>query len=154
MEFALEWAVKASLVSYVQSRPDGIVETFDGAVQLPAGSFAFPFDRLVDGEPRYRGGVRLRAHGGLLDVALTAPQIAPTPRGGISAVVSWAGDSAERLLLAHMDVARSGSHCWSGTAVRLTDDGAFTLGALQYYEGQPVDDVFFCAPERLSTSDE
>jgi hypothetical protein len=149
MPHALQWGIKTSLVSYVGSQSDGTVEVSDGAQRTPDGAFRFPFlEQDTDTHPvlRYTGAVRLRAHGGMLDIAVSDPWIELSPVPAISMLAAWTGDPAERVAIAHLDVAQGAAGAWSGTRVRLTADGALTLGALQYYEGQPVDDAAFSTP--------
>lgn len=146
MPDALIWGLKSSLVAYVRSQSDGSVETTDGAKSDPTGVFRFPYAGRDGDVLRYQGGVRLRAHGGMLDVAISAPwvELAPTP--SISAAVEWTDDPGERLTIVRMDVAEAEDGAWTGTSVQLTSDGALTLGAMQYYEGQQIDDASFTAP--------
>lgn len=150
MPDALLWGIKSSLVAYVRSQSDGTIEASDGAELTSTGTFRFPFVDVSTDEGlrlRYGGGVRLRAHNGLLDIALSEPCIEFSPVPSISVVAEWTGDPPERVTIARMDVAAAAGGGWIGAPVRLTADGALTLGALQYYEGQEVDDASFSAPQ-------
>lgn len=93
----------------------------------------------------FHGRVRLRAHGGLLDIALSDPWIEFSPSPSISAIVEWT-DAPERVIIARIGAIEARGEGWTGTPLRLTDDGALTLGVLQYYEGQQTDDATFTAP--------
>lgn len=142
----LDWGVKASLVAYVAGLPDGRVVTTGGAVRLAAGPFRFPLEGLEQGGPgyraRFRGGVRLSGHGGLLTIDLSDPRLDLDDAGAVlSFVVVEAGEDPVRL-----EIARSTTGVRDGSVrrfspMRLTADGAFALGALQYSPGQPVDDI-------------
>lgn len=145
MSDALLWGIKSSLIAYVRSQHDGTVETTGGAEAVASGGFRFP---LADGDEqtlRYRGGVRLRAHGGMMDIAVSDPWVELSGTPSISVLAAWTGEPAERLTIAWMDVATAEGGGWTGSPVRLTADGSLTLGALQYPEGQQVDDVTFSA---------
>jgi hypothetical protein len=139
MAQSIVWGIKASLVAYVRSLADGRIDVSGGAEERAGGLFAFPVVGAEDREVRCRGSVVLRGHGALLDVAIVDPWIDPSA-GTLSIAAQWTEPPGERLVIARMPVAPR-SDGWTASPVLLTADGALTLGALQYYEGQQVDDV-------------
>lgn len=138
----LRWAVKASLVSYVATQKGGVVEVSDGA-ENASGRFLFPLDERADpgGVLRFSGRVRLVAHEGLLDITLEAPWVSVGPEPTISVIVTTPETGSERLDLARLSLIPEDSYLWRGERVRLTLDGALTLGGLQYHEHQLIDDL-------------
>lgn len=143
----LRWGVKTSLMRYVRSLPDGVIETSDGAEIGEADVFRFPFvERGRDGVLRYAGRLHWSGYGGLMDAELSSPWIALGPEPMLSFDVRLPDMPLERWTIATVDVAEVSPGVWEGTRVRLTADGALTLGALQYHEYQQVDDIAFSAP--------
>ncbi|WP_127817970.1 HtaA domain-containing protein [Microbacterium sp. CPCC 204701] len=145
----LLWAVKTSLLGYVAAQADGTIEVTGGAERSDDRRFRFP---LVPqpGEPTgtlmFRGGIRLHAHGGLMDVTLEDPWISTGAESTVSVLATTGGEDPERIVLARFALLPDGEHAWRGERVRLTSDGAFALGGLQYHEHQQVDDLAFSAP--------
>ena len=77
----LSWAVKDSLVSYVETLPDGVVEVLPPATRSEVG-FWFPWAdtagsdvALPEGTLGFLGAVRLSGHWGALDVELRNPRV-------------------------------------------------------------------------------
>lgn len=145
----LLWAVKASLMGYVAAQADGAIDVTGDAKRLDDGRFRFPLAPRP-GEPTdvlmFRGGIRLYAHGGLMDVRLEDPWISMSGEPTVSVLTATGGQDAERIGLARFALLLDGEHAWRGERVRLTSDGAFTLGGLQYHEHQQIDDLAFSAP--------
>lgn len=101
----MRWGVKASFVAYVAGVSDGVMSVTDGALDTPEG-FIFPvadsskFDsRSGMGELRFRGDVRLRAHGGMLAVRFADPCLSVSRKKAILTVVDAGGS---RRCVAHL----------------------------------------------------
>ncbi|MBL5972256.1 MAG: hypothetical protein D3X82_00380 [Candidatus Leucobacter sulfamidivorax] len=145
---ALVWGVKTSLMRYVRALADGSIQVTDGAESAESGAFRFPFVEASEDRRllQYRGGLHWYGHSGLMDVTLSSPWVTLGATPSISMVVALPDMPTERLTIAHMEVAAIADDAWAGSRVRLTADGALTLGALQYSEYQQVDDLDFSAP--------
>jgi len=142
----LLWAVKSSLLGYVAAQNDGTITVTGGAERSYDGRFRFPLAPRAGGRPGtliFQGGIRLRAHGSLMDITLEDPWIAES---AVSVRATTGGQEAERIVLARFTLAPNGPHAWRGEHVRLTSDGAFTLGGLQYHEHQQIDELAFSVP--------
>ncbi len=107
---SLGWGVKQSLRSYVETN-SGVFTAEDGASRLPDGTFAFEAAAdsdlaVADGAPagtgRFRGRIRLQAHGGMLSITLVDPWIEPTADG---LVLSIAESPTRRTAIARLDLA-------------------------------------------------
>lgn len=101
----LRWGIKASFVSYVVGMPDGAMSVTHGAVADPAG-FLFPvvdasaFDsRTGSGILRFGGDVRLRGHGGMLQVRIADPELVVDEEGPRLSIEDTGGS---RLTIAHL----------------------------------------------------
>lgn len=100
----LAWAIKRSLVAYVQRTPDGQVWVGDGVKVNAAGEFLFPFDpdrSGPDGEAPigFRGEVALTAHWGMLHLLVADPRLEAD--GALTVRISEAGsDNNVRVQLA------------------------------------------------------
>lgn len=144
---ALDWGVKQSLMRYVRMLDDGTIEVSEDAELSAEGTFRFPFVEVgADGILRYCGRVHWSGHHGLMDASLSSPWIALSPAPALSFDVELPDMPLERWTIATMKATETQPGVWAGTEVRLTSDGALTLGALQYHEYQQVDDLTFAAP--------
>ncbi|MFC7859422.1 HtaA domain-containing protein [Arthrobacter koreensis] len=86
----LVWGLKESFLAYVAGCPDGSVELSPGTGQLPDGSFYFSPDPDAPAPAlHFRGGVRLRAHGGMLDVCLADPRVEGTDGRLLLTAETW-----------------------------------------------------------------
>jgi len=86
----LVWSIKGSFLDYVDRWPDTSIEISPGTGRLSDGSFYFTPD--PDREPNqwwFRGGVRIRAHGGLLDVSLADPRVERAGTDCILTAETW-----------------------------------------------------------------
>lgn len=146
MTHALTWGVKESLMRYVRTLADGRIEVSDGAESTGYGAFRFPLVEDAGEVLRYGGRLRWYGHGGLMDATLSSPWISLAPSPSVSFDVLLPDLPLERWSIATMTATETGDGVWESTAVRLTADGAFALGALQYHEHQQVDDLTFSAP--------
>lgn len=157
MIHCLTWGVKESLMRYVRGLADGLIEVSGGAAMIEPGeaemtepgAFRFPFvEAATDGGGvlRYGGRLHWYGHGGLMDAALSDPWLSLGPAPTISFEVELPDMPVERWTIATMKATEASEGLWEGTEVRLTVDGALTLGALQYHEYQQVDDLSFSAP--------
>ena len=78
------WGILPRLVSYVDGLPDGMIIVAQPAE--PRGrSFWFPFTGGTD-MWNFEGEVRLRGHGGMLDIELRDPRVEVTGDRGTLAV--------------------------------------------------------------------
>lgn len=79
MTASLSWGIKRSFLGYLESLPDCIIATNDGAYrEESSGTFVFPYvgrTELGGGHHRleFKGDVRIRAHGGMLLVIFMDP---------------------------------------------------------------------------------
>src|SRR5690606_41148339 len=75
---ALTWGIKRSFIRYIGSLPDTAHAAVDGAYLGETSFFTFPVDATAANTPavvRFRGSLRIRAHGGMLDVLIADPWI-------------------------------------------------------------------------------
>jgi hypothetical protein len=154
----LVWAVKESLISYVERLDDGAVEVISPATRSEAG-FWFPTaeasaDPVGDGAPtvlQFLGAVRLTGHWGMLDVELRDPRIElDCGHGTLFVRDRGSRDPEARLSLADLTVggttAENGSAVVEATAT-LTGHGRLLLGG-QYAVGEPLSPLRITAPAR------
>ncbi|ALJ18453.1 HtaA domain-containing protein [Microbacterium sp. No. 7] len=128
----LTWTIRRSFVDYVE-RSGGSVEASDGA-HRSADGFVFETVESNAHSARYRGTVRFRAHGGLLDVIVADPQVRFEGAGGTIAVRASEDPSDPPVVLA-----RVGEPDAAGAPqLRLTVDGARLLGDV-YSPGELLD---------------
>jgi Htaa len=133
----LRWGIKASFISYVVGMPDGSMSVTDGAV-ADSGGFLFPvrdasaFDsRTGSGILRFGGDVRLRAHGGMLQVRISDPELVVDEEGQRLSIEDSGG---ARLTIAHLGIPSQ------------TDGGGLEIPAVLTAAGVPYfNDVY---PER------
>jgi hypothetical protein len=78
MGLALLWEIKSSFLEYLYRLPDSAVEAYGGA-QSVDGKFLYP--AAAGTAWQFRGAVRFRGHGGMLDVIVADPRVEPD-RGG------------------------------------------------------------------------
>lgn len=132
---ALVWGVKASLIDYIRSLPDGSVEMSDGAVATGAG---FRFAQSERGGLRFTGTVTLTAHNGMLHIVIADPELQPDG-AGLLLTIADPDDPTLRLPFgqaAGMQATTEGDRC---TGTTLTEDGA-DLFFGPYEAGTPLDD--------------
>jgi hypothetical protein len=131
----LRWGVKASFLRYV-SGVGGDISCSDGAIESPEG-FAFPVHAVeADGALAAQGSVVIRAHGGLLNVELRDPRLAPTPSGD---ELSIAGP-ARRIVVA---TAPAGDLAATATPPLALHPDAVALFDGTYPPGTELDPVHF-----------
>lgn len=128
----LEWGVRDSFLSYVETLPDGRVETLGGVVR---DDRVFRFPGRVEGDGyRFSGALHFFGHRGVLDVTLRDLEVSRTGAHG----VLTADISGWRLTLAGLsDFDTTDRDVLHAGAVTLTDDGAATLGGV-YPPGAPA----------------
>lgn len=155
----LVWAVKDSLVAYVEALDDGVVEAVAPASRGEAG-FEFPGDVAAStfdpdgpsGAWQFRGAVRLTGHWGMLELELRDPRIELTGRTGVLLVGERGGTLSQKYLpLADLVVgepvaAADGSVSLEATA-SLTGHGRLLLGG-QYEAGTALSPVFITVLSR------
>ncbi|GAA3882213.1 hypothetical protein GCM10022381_25600 [Leifsonia kafniensis] len=140
----LSWTVKESLLSYVVDRAGGVVDVETPAKRSADGSFWFPAvgrefaDAGTGSVTKFAGGVRLRGHGGMLDLPLRDPWIEQTAIGFVLTIVD-PDDVNARLPFVTMEefVLRGNSRF--GVATSMTADGADLIFG-PYEAGTPFDD--------------
>ncbi|MEX5299859.1 HtaA domain-containing protein [Kocuria sp. CPCC 205292] len=155
----LAWAVKDSLVTYVEALDDGVVEAValasrgEAGFEFPEGVAASTYD--PDGSSgawQFRGAVRLTGHWGMLDIELRDPRIELTGRTGVLLVAERGGTPSQKYLpLADLEIgepveAADGSVSLEATA-SLTGHGCVLLGG-QYEAGAALSPVFLTFPSR------
>jgi hypothetical protein len=159
MEPGMTWAVKDSLVAYVEGLDDGSVEAVIPASRTRQG-FAFPWDGPAAagdaacpvGVLRFRGAVRLTGHWGMLDVELRDPRIDLDGQRGTLLVRERGGRDPEKSLpFADLRVSRRGTAENGAPYVELsaflTGQGSLLLGG-QYPAGQALSPVRITFPSR------
>ncbi|WP_022883162.1 HtaA domain-containing protein [Gryllotalpicola ginsengisoli] len=128
----LEWSVRESFLSYVESLPDGRAETLEGVVR---DDRVFRFPGHAEGDVyRFGGALHFYGHRGVLDVTLRDLQVT---RSGLRGVLT-ANVAGWRLTLAELsDFDATDGDILRASTVVLTDDGAATLGSV-YPAGAPA----------------
>lgn len=113
----LVWGLKDSFLAYVAGCPDGSVELSPGTGQLPDGRFYFSPDPDAPPEAlHFRGGVRLRAHGGMLDVCLADPRVDEASGQSVLSAETWKDGVWQRIPFADVS--------WAPAVAGTDDDGA------------------------------
>jgi hypothetical protein len=134
----LAWGIKPSFLRYVAG-VGGEIACEDGAAQAPDG-FVFPVaDEAADATLSATGSVRIRAHGGLLDVALHDLRLTPTADGEQLSVAAGAG----RRILATAPRTPADA---TGTAPLLLHADAVVLFDGTYPPGTELDPIRFLRP--------
>lgn len=136
----LIWPVRTSLIRYLSALPDGALSVEDGVEADPvSGAFIFPGDPADESERRFRGDLRMRAHGGMLFVRIAQPALEDGDGGGLDLTVLAPGEGGGRLVLAHLaERARTDGAVLYDT--RLAEPGAALFGGY-YRPGEELDPV-------------
>ncbi|WP_411719890.1 HtaA domain-containing protein [Mycetocola sp.] len=142
----LFWAVKDSLIAYIEALDDGTVETLEPASR-EGGGFRFP-GRQESGDRdddslQFLGTVRLTGYWGALDIELRDPRIELAGERGTLLVRERGGLDADRflpfadlVLQNRMTDLDSGASSLEATA-SLTGQGQILMGG-QYRVGQAL----------------
>lgn len=143
MTASLSWGIKRSFLDYLESLPDCVIATNDGAYREDSsGVFVFPYvgrTELRGGHHRleFNGDVRIRAHGGMLLVIFMNPWLTFTDGGVELSVVDlmhWP-DTSRREVLGVSDLVQ-------GTEFPLTlAESALETFNNVYPAGVPLDPV-------------
>ncbi|MCS5720777.1 HtaA domain-containing protein [Herbiconiux sp. CPCC 203407] len=158
VQFELVWGVKESLIRYVLQLGDGRVQAGAGG-SFADGVFRLPFrDQQVTDAGRtvaFDGTILIEGHGGLLRIRLAELRV-ECARDTVLLTAETVDPSSELMerrpiavLAATPPPSPSERGVWSPVEARLTQAGAETLGMLQYYPTQRVDDVSWSAPAEL-----
>lgn len=100
----LVWGVKESFLAYVSRWPGSSVSLAPGSGQLLDGRFYFAPDPLTPpGGFWFRGGFRLQAHGGLLDLSMADPRVEASGVHLHLTGETWNEGTWERLRFADLD---------------------------------------------------
>ncbi|MCK6212292.1 HtaA domain-containing protein [Georgenia sp. EYE_87] len=154
----LAWAVKDSLVSYVEALADGVVEALPPASRSEAG-FWFPLTDAggsgvvpLEGALQFRGAIRLSGHWGALDVELRDPHVELDGRRGTLLIRDRGSrDPAAMLPFADLTLAEEagddGGAAPVEVAASLTGHGRLLLGG-QYAVGEPLSPLRITLPPR------
>lgn len=140
----LSWTVKESLLNYVVDRADGVVDVEAPAKQSVDGSFWFPAaggGDAAEGEgaaTKFAGGVRLRGHGGMLDLPLRNPWIERTAAGFVLTITD-PDDVDARLPFVTVERFDVRGNSRFGVTTSMTADGADLIFG-PYEAGTPFDD--------------
>lgn len=152
----LVWAVKDSLISYIESLDDGKVETVEPATRAQSG-FRFPGQEVADGDHgdgtlQFFGVVRLTGYWGALDIELRDPMITFDGERG-TLLVRERGVLDPNRFLPFADLVFDNQmvdiSAGSGfeAAASLTGQGQLLLGG-QYQVGQALSPVRISIPHR------
>jgi hypothetical protein len=146
----LTWGVKQSFRSYVESA-GGQIETGEGAGRAGDGAFAFAAaageglslgaDGKPEGRAQFAGEVRMKAHGGMLNVAIADPEVQIGPAGAVLTVIDNGLRNPRRVEFAKLDLAQmtaEGAELVIPTALSM--DGCAILGD-HYPPGAAIDPV-------------
>jgi hypothetical protein len=136
------WPVKCSLLRYISALPDGALSVEDGVeADAETGVFVFPSDPADSSGRRFRGDLRMRAHGGMLFVRIARPAVETVDGGGLTLTVlaPGEGETEDRLLLAHL-TERARTHRAVLYDARLSESGAALFGGY-YRPGEELDPV-------------
>ncbi|WP_164737150.1 HtaA domain-containing protein [Georgenia sp. SYP-B2076] len=160
----LTWAVKDSLLSYIEALDDGTVEALAPASRSGAG-FLFPWDEggsgdlgsghhlgAPDGDLAFLGAVRLTGHWGMLDVELREPRVTLSDGTGALLVRERGSrDPGKWLPFADLAVEEpqvdAGGATFLAAAASLTGHGRLLLGG-QYDAGTPLSRLHITFPPR------
>jgi len=146
----LEWGVKGSLYEYVSAMSGEIVAT-GAAVIAPNSHFNFPLveQSRTDGAGggiilKFAGGVRFRAHQGLMEIAFDDPWIEMDSVGyRLSAVYGGVSERSVLADLAHAEPElRDRESRWDGVPAQLAYTGA-VLFDFRYAQGHELDPVSY-----------
>lgn len=151
----LAWGIKDSFLEYVERWPESSVELAPGTGRLPDGRFYFtPDPERPDGQWWFRGGVRLRAHGGLLDVSLADPRLERGAAGPVLTAETWVEGEWRRIPFAELQWAEDGPEAENEPASEPAGaDGRVRMAAAAarlHAEAAPVFDGTYPAGVELS----
>ncbi|RSZ63828.1 hypothetical protein EAH68_06220 [Corynebacterium hylobatis] len=139
----LAWGIKHSFLGYLESLPDCMITTEDGASRDEAtGAFVFPSARRIelDGNGyrlEFKGDVRIKAHGGMLLVIFMHPWLTFLDgRVELSVVdlMHWP-DTSRREVLGISDTTHG-----TEFPLRLAESALETFNGV-YQAGEPLDPV-------------
>lgn len=152
----LAWAVKDSLVSYVEALDDGAVEVLTPASRSAAG-FWFPLAETAGSDVvpvgsalQFLGAVRLTGHWGALDVELRDPRVELDGRRGTLLVRDRGSrDPGATVPFADLTVVEPADVGARPVelAASLTGHGRLLLGG-QYRVGEPLSPLRITFPPR------
>lgn len=128
---SLAWAIRDSFLRYVTVIARGSFET-DGVELDARGRFVFPLRAAArDGDDWhfwFSGSVRLRAHGGLLDVRIVEPEIVLGLDGGIISTRAETGLLPIAVLDAVQGEEDGFNRTWQLIPARLLESGVPLFG--------------------------
>ena len=150
---ALEWAVKASFVGYVEGMADGVVSTSGGAIRLADGTFRFPLaaPSTADEILRFDGAVHLTGHFGMLNVSFAEPALARV-NGELFLTIADPDAEGGRLSLLRLGAPVSDGQAMLWATPVLTVDGA-DLFFDSYRPGTAFDSLRVEAPSPADVFD-
>lgn len=137
----LVWGLKDRFLDYVERWPGSTVDLAPGSGRLPDGRFYFaPDPQRPAGAWWFRGGLRIRAHEGLLDVTVADPRVEARGSAHVLTADTWNEDRWERLVFADLACART------------AEDGILvvTATASLHHEATGVFDGTYVAGEDLA----
>jgi hypothetical protein len=127
---SLTWSVKESLLDYLRNIPDAVVA---GARAGDAEDAPFVFAEAADStpeRPKYVGALRIRAHGGLMDVDIADPSLVPEKGGWVLTFRTADGADLRFARLADIDERED-----EGILIRRANDVALLLEATPLFGG-------------------
>jgi hypothetical protein len=157
----LEWGLKRSLYEYV-SGTNGEIVTAGAAVIAPNFRFNFPLMKAIqtDGPEgktllKFAGGMRFRAHQGLMEIVVDDPWIEMDSIG--SRLSASLGSASERSVLADLAYIepelRGRETRWDEVPARLARTGT-GLFDFRYAPGEELDPVSYHYARQPPSSDE
>jgi len=148
----LVWGIKESFLDYVRNWPGSTVDLAPGSGWLPDGRVYFsPDPQRPPISCRFRGGVRLRAHGGLLDVTIADPRIESHDQGYVLTAETWKSDTWQRIRFADLRWQQTGQvETVEHTSLDTGDVKTFIAAASLHPEATVLFDNTYPAGELLA----
>lgn len=147
------WGIKESFMQYVRGWPGSTMDLAPGSGWLDDGQVYFSLDQQrPSGGLWFRGGVRLRAHGGLLDVTVADPRVEERDNQSLLTAETWSEGSWQRIPFAELQL-NDASETDAGQQSNIGEDvvSTFMARARLHPEATALFDDTYPAGEPLSS---